>query len=60
MYSFTNFRTLDDLKNYSEEYKNNQDKFFSSVNIAVKIMPSYNTKENAIWATRTNDVSLFY
>ena len=58
MYSFTNFRTLDDLKDYSEEYKKNQDKFFSSINLAVKIMPSYNTQGNAIWAERTNNVSV--
>lgn len=56
MYSFTNFRTLDDLEEYSETFSKEDEKQFSEINMAAKIMPSYNFKKNAIWMNKTQDV----
>ena len=55
MYSFTNFSTLDDLTEYSEEY-NKEDKELDNIEVAAKIMPSYNFAKNAIWMTKTREV----
>ena len=57
MYTFTNFRALDDLEDYSEEYGKEGDIIFSDINVAAKVMPSYNFKKNAIWMTRTREVN---
>lgn len=57
MYTFTNFSTLDDLEDYSQEYNKNHEKYISNINMAAKIMPSYNFAENAMWLNKTNDVS---
>lgn len=56
MFSFTNFSALDDLEDYSEEYKA-EDKVLSDINLAAKIMPSYNYAKNAIWMEKTRDVN---
>lgn len=56
MYSFTNFSTYDDLQEYSEEY-DSEDKQLSDIEIAAKIMPSYNYAKNALWMNKTRDVS---
>lgn len=60
MYTFTNFRTLDELEEYSTDYSQKQDMQFSDINIAAKIMPSYNFKENALWMTKTREVRFIY
>lgn len=56
MYSFTNFNALDDLQEYSEVYLQ-EDKELSSINMAAKIMPSYNYAKNAIWMEKTRDAN---
>ncbi len=56
MFSFTNFNSLDDLQDYSTNYAG-EDKALSDINMAAKIMPSYNYKKNAIWMNKTRDVN---
>lgn len=56
MYSFTNFRTLDELEEISQDFSKQEEKQFSEINMAAKIMPSYNFKKNAIWMNKTHDV----
>ena len=58
MYTFTNYRALDDLEDMSEAYSKGRDMHFSEINIAAKIKPSYNLKDNAIWMFKTREVSL--
>jgi hypothetical protein len=58
MYSFTNFSTYDDLQYYAEDYKK-EDKALSDIEMAAKIMPSYNFAKNAIWMNKTRDVRLY-
>lgn len=55
MYSFTNFSTLDDLQEYTYEYIK-KDKEIAQIELAAKIMPSYNFAKNAIWMTKTREV----
>lgn len=57
MYTFTNFSTLDDLEDYSKDYQKKEDSHFTNIEMAAKIMPSYNFKENAIWMDKTREVS---
>jgi len=56
MYTFTNFSTLDDLEDYSKDYQKKEDVQFSNIEMAAKIMPSYNFKENALWMEKTRNV----
>ena len=58
MLSFTNFGALDDLQEYATAFSQSQgdDKELSGVNLALKVMPSYNFKKNAIWMTKTREV----
>lgn len=58
MYTFTNFSTLDDLEDYSKEYQKKDEQLFSEIELAAKIMPSYNFKANALWMDKTKEVSL--
>lgn len=56
MYSFTNFRALDDITETSIEFNQGKDKIMSEIEMAAKIMPSYNFKGNALWMKKTREV----
>ena len=59
MYSFTNYKSLDELDSYVDKYDNTEGNELDSVIMAIKVMPSYNTEKNAIFMTKTNDVLYF-
>ena len=56
MFSFTNFSSLDDIEDYSQDYKK-EDKILTNINMAAKIMPSYNYAKNAIWMEKTREIN---
>ena len=58
MYAFTNFNALDDLQEYTSQFTEADNKELDDIVMAAKIMPSYNFKKNAIFMTKTRDVSL--
>lgn len=56
VYSSTNYGSLDDLTLYVENYGRDENKIFDNVNIALKVMPNYNTERNALFMTPSNEV----
>lgn len=56
IYSSSNLSNLDDLTQYMDEYNAGDSKYFNDLNLALKIMPGYNTEKNALYMTQTNDV----
>lgn len=54
----TNYHQLDDLDDYVEEFKENQNfSKFEYVNLGIKIMPSYNLQNNILYMRHSTDVS---
>ena len=56
VYTSTNYSSLDDLTVYVENYSKDENKIFDNVNLAVKVMPNYNTERNALYMTASNEV----
>lgn len=56
VYSSTNYSSLDDLQVYVENYGSEENKIFNDINIALKVMPTYNTEKNALFMTHSNEV----
>jgi hypothetical protein len=55
MFSTTNFSALDDLEEYVEKYDEEENAQFDNINLAMKIMPSYNTEKNVLYMEHTNN-----
>jgi hypothetical protein len=56
IYSSTNYSSLDDLENYVESYDKEENKNFNNINLAIKVMPNYNTERNAVFMKHSNEV----
>lgn len=56
MYSLTNYHSLDNLSEYVSAYDKEDNVEFDSINLAAKIMPSYNIENNALFMDHSIDV----
>ena len=46
---------MSEIENYNDSYKDSEEFDFSSLNIAIKVMPSYEFNSNAVFAQRKTD-----
>jgi hypothetical protein len=56
IYTCTDYRYIDDIKDYSEDYEKTENSDFDNINLGLKIMPSYNFKKNVIYMKHINDI----
>ena len=57
----TNYFKLSDFEDYVEEFQDNKDlSNFETINIGVKIMPSYNLEKNILYLKHTKNVIYIY
>lgn len=60
IYSCTNYHQLDELDDYVKNFQSSNLSQFDSINLGVKIMPSYNTERNILYMKHSEKVSLLY
>lgn len=49
LFSSTNYHSIDNLEDYIQDYKDNDEEAFKNYSFAIKVMPSYNFESNAIF-----------
>ena len=58
IYASSNYSSLDDLTLYMDEYSKSPDtQMIKNTNLALKIMPGYNTARNALYMEQSTDVT---
>jgi len=58
VYSTTNYSSLAFLTEYVDSYGKEENQIFNNINLALKVMPNYNTEKNALYMKHSSKVIL--